>query len=131
MKTVESSDKPRHPIGVVSQRTGLPQDVLRAWERRYAAVVPQRTPTGRRLYTDLDIQRLRLLRDAVAGGRRISDVANLGVAELEALVGEDRSFDAKTTGKPRRASGKGGRHYDDCLKALDDLEATEHFKQVS
>ncbi|NIO28530.1 MAG: MerR family transcriptional regulator [Candidatus Latescibacteria bacterium] len=82
---------PRHPIGVVSIRTGISKDVLRVWERRYGAVTPARTPTGRRLYSDLDIERLRLLRQAVAGGRRISDVAALELTELQALTGDDRS----------------------------------------
>ena len=50
-----------HPITVVSERTGLSQDVLRVWERRYGAVQPVRGPGGQRLYTDADIARLRLL----------------------------------------------------------------------
>jgi methylmalonyl-CoA mutase cobalamin-binding domain/chain len=88
METKEMN-KARHPIGVVSRRTGITQDVLRAWERRYEAVVPYRAPTGRRLYSDLDIERLRLLRRLVDGGRRISDVATLSRTDLEALVRED------------------------------------------
>jgi len=79
----------RHPIGVVSRRTGIPQILLRAWERRYAAIVPQRSPTGRRLYTDLDIRRLGLMKHAVDAGRRISDVAGLSLADLQALAAED------------------------------------------
>jgi len=86
----------QHPIGVVSARTGLPQDVIRAWERRYGAVTPSRTGTGRRLYSDEDIERLRLLRRAVAGGRRISEVAKLSLEVLRRLVTDDRS-DAGTT----------------------------------
>jgi hypothetical protein len=65
-----SEQEARHPIGVVSTRTGIPQDVLRAWERRYSAVTPQRTETGRRLYSDLDLLRFRLLKAAVDSGRR-------------------------------------------------------------
>ncbi len=80
----------RHPIGVVSNRTGLPQDLIRAWERRYDAITPGRGRTGRRLYSDEDIERLRLLRRAVDGGRRISDVARLPMDELRALVAGDR-----------------------------------------
>lgn len=82
--------EPRHPIGVVSARTGIPQDLLRAWEKRYDAVVPGRGATGRRLYTDADIDKLRLLKRAVATGRRISDVAALSLEELKALTQEDR-----------------------------------------
>ncbi len=79
----------RHPIGVASSRTGLPQDLLRAWERRYGAVEPHRTESGRRFYTDEDLAKLRLLKRAVDSGRRISDVASLTVPELEDLVLDD------------------------------------------
>ncbi|MBX7259713.1 MAG: MerR family transcriptional regulator, partial [Candidatus Hydrogenedentes bacterium] len=51
----------QHPIQVVALRTGLTPHVIRMWERRYAAVCPTRTPTNRRLYSDSDITRLRLL----------------------------------------------------------------------
>ena len=49
------SKKPRHLIQVVGRRTGISSDVIRAWERRYSAVVSDRTETNRRLYTDDDI----------------------------------------------------------------------------
>ncbi|MBR43506.1 MAG: hypothetical protein CME18_03760 [Gemmatimonadetes bacterium] len=41
--------KPRHPIRVVAQRTGLSTPVLRAWERRYGVVTPNRSNGGQRL----------------------------------------------------------------------------------
>ena len=90
MAGTHAGPDPRHPIGVVSHRTGIPQDVLRAWERRYQAVTPHRTETGRRLYSDDDVHRFRLLKQLVDGGRRISDVAGLRKEELESLVREDR-----------------------------------------
>ena len=52
----ELSKKPRHLIQVVGRRTGISSDVIRAWERRYNAVVSERTETNRRLYTDDDIE---------------------------------------------------------------------------
>lgn len=78
-----------HPIKVVARRTGLSADLIRAWERRYAAVSPQRTQTRRRLYSDADVQRLRLLREVVANGRRIGDVAPLSGEHLNALLDAD------------------------------------------
>ena len=80
-----------HPIGVAAERTGLSADVLRVWERRYGAVVPIRGPKGRRLYTDADIERLRLLRRASAGGRSIGEVAGLGTEALAGLVRADET----------------------------------------
>jgi len=84
------SEEKRHPIQVVSRRSGLTPDVLRAWEKRYGLIVPERSAGGRRMYSDADIDRLRLIREAVAGGRRVGQLATLSVAELEELVQEDR-----------------------------------------
>jgi DNA-binding transcriptional MerR regulator/methylmalonyl-CoA mutase cobalamin-binding subunit len=96
--TNESTDSatttPRHPIAVVAERTGLSQDVLRVWERRYRAVAPSRTAGGERLYSDADIERLRLLDAAVNGGRRIGRVVELSTTDLARLVDEDRAADA-------------------------------------
>lgn len=80
---------PRHPISVVSERTGLSLDVLRVWERRYGVVEPARAPGGQRLYSDQDVTRLRLLHAATGGGRSIGQVAHLDTRELAALVAED------------------------------------------
>ncbi len=87
------SDQPekarRHPIGVVAQRTGLSQDVLRVWERRYGAVQPSRGGGGQRLYGDDDIERLRMLNAATRAGRSIGQVVRLSTEELARLVDED------------------------------------------
>lgn len=81
----------RHPIGVVAERTGLSPDLLRVWERRYRAVEPSRATDGQRLYSDADVERLRLLRLATQAGRSIRQVAQMGTAELTQLVREDES----------------------------------------
>lgn len=78
-----------HPISVVAERTGLSRDVLRMWERRYAAVEPMRTPGGQRLYSNEHIDRFRLLAAATRHGRNISVVAGLPTHALEQLVAED------------------------------------------
>ena len=56
------------PLRVVARRAGLSADVLRAWERRYKAVVPVRTDTGRRMYSADDVERLVLLRRLTLAG---------------------------------------------------------------
>lgn len=75
-----------HPIRVVARRTGLSVHVIRVWERRYGAVVPLRTCTGRRLYTDSDIERLTLLKQAAAAGHGIGSLARHPTARIAALV---------------------------------------------
>ncbi len=80
-----SSEK-RHPIQVVAAQTGLTQHAIRAWERRYGAVQPARTPTNRRMYSDDDIARLRLLLRATQEGRSVGQVAQLPTDELRDLL---------------------------------------------
>ena len=94
----------RHPIGVVEARTGLPQDVIRVWERRYRAVEPGRGPGGQRVYSDADIERLTLLEAATRAGRRIGSIATLPIEELEQMVRDDAAaIDAR-----RISTGRGG-----------------------
>jgi MerR family transcriptional regulator, light-induced transcriptional regulator len=81
--------KTGHPIRVVARRTGLTPEVIRAWERRYSLVKPKRSQTGRRLYSDEDIEKLRLVRRATLSGRRVGDVSHLSMEALEALTRED------------------------------------------
>ncbi|HTJ00826.1 MAG TPA: MerR family transcriptional regulator [Dongiaceae bacterium] len=81
-------DVSHHSIKVVAQRTGLSSHVIRAWEKRYATVKPERTGTNRRLYSDEDIERLNLLRHATQAGHSISNISNLSIAELKDLVAQ-------------------------------------------
>jgi DNA-binding transcriptional MerR regulator/methylmalonyl-CoA mutase cobalamin-binding subunit len=75
------------PVKTVARMTGLTADVIRAWEKRYGVVAPQRGPRGARLYTAGDIARLRLLGQAVSAGRAIGDVAALDGQTLQQMVG--------------------------------------------
>lgn len=86
-----TSQTDMHPIKVVVRRSGVSADLLRAWEKRYQAVEPSRSSGGHRLYSDADIERLRLIKEAMAGGRRIGDVAPLPTTEIERLIADDRA----------------------------------------
>jgi DNA-binding transcriptional MerR regulator len=46
------------PIREVARQTGVNAITLRAWERRYGLVVPQRTPKGHRLFSAEHVQRI-------------------------------------------------------------------------
>jgi MerR family transcriptional regulator, light-induced transcriptional regulator len=96
---------PRHPIGVVSERTGLSHEVLRAWERRYSVVEPSRDDAGHRLYSDEDIERLRLIRLATDGGRRVGQAVELSIPELKELVREDHAARLQVPGRGGREDG--------------------------
>jgi len=98
-----------HPIGVAAERTGLSPHVLRVWERRYRAIEPTRTEGGRRLYSDADIERLRLMALATTAGRGISQVARLPTKELTRLVRDDeearRQVGASDRARTSRTTG--------------------------
>ena len=85
-----SANKGKHSIAVVARRTGISQLLLRAWERRYEAVIPQRTATGRRLYSDDDLTKLGLLRLLTDADHRIGDIAGLTIAGLGDLEVTER-----------------------------------------
>lgn len=76
----------QHPIQVVSRLTGLSPHVIRVWEKRYGAVTPARTDTNRRLYSEDEVERLRLLALATDGGHKIGIIAKWGVEDLRRLV---------------------------------------------
>ena len=77
-----------YSIKAVAQATGLTVETLRAWERRYRVVVPQRDASGRRVYRPEDVLRLRRLREATERGHPIGRLAALDDDGLAALLNE-------------------------------------------
>lgn len=109
-----------HPISVVAMRTGLSRDVLRVWERRYAAVEPMRTPGGQRLYSDAHVHRFRMLASATRHGRTISQVAHLDTDALARLVAEDDDALPRVVPSPTVVTTRG---IDAALAAIVALDA--------
>jgi len=70
-------------IGAVSRLTGLSDHTIRAWERRYQAVVAERSDSGRRVYRTADVEKLRLLKLLTDRGVAISQVAAESAEELK------------------------------------------------
>jgi len=109
--------EPTYPLRTVARMTGLSPEVLRAWERRYRAVTPTRTPGGTRRYSAADLERLRLLKAAVDAGHRIGDVARLDGTEL--------------TRRSARAEGIPASACEAILSAVGRLESTESQRLLS
>ena len=114
-----------HPIQVVMRRTGLSADVIRAWEKRYGVVAPHRSSSGRRLYSDADVERLRLLARATLTGRTIGQVASLTTTELIELVRADVRADERTPPSTLRTNAfpSVGEMLDECCRAVERLDA--------
>lgn len=75
-------------IKAVSNLTGIGIHTIRAWERRYSAIIPQRSETNRRKYSDAEVKKLKLLSRAVKNGFSIGNIANLTIEKIEELVGK-------------------------------------------
>lgn len=81
--------KTGYAMQVAARRSGVSPHLIRMWERRYGAVTPSRTTTGRRVYDEAAIERLRLLNAATQAGHNIGSIATLPIHRLEAIVRAD------------------------------------------
>lgn len=76
-----------YTIKNVSMITGIGVHTLRAWEKRYSVVNPSRSPSGRRFYSDEDIEKLKLITTLNKTGEQISSIAKLSDEQLRERVG--------------------------------------------
>lgn len=82
----ESDHKGQYSIQLASKISGVGVHTIRAWEKRYQAVVPHRNPSGRREYSDQDIERLSLLSELCTLGHSIGKIAQLPTEELKSQL---------------------------------------------
>lgn len=64
-------------IHVAAELSGVREELIRAWERRYGVPSPQRTPSGYRVYTDRDVALLKRLKQLTEEGVSISEAVKL------------------------------------------------------
>ena len=76
----------RYSIRVTSRLTSIEIDTLRVWERRYGFPHPERTSGGSRVYSEADVEVLRLIRRALEHGYRPGEVVGKSREELVQLV---------------------------------------------
>ncbi len=98
-----------YQIGTVSTLTGIDPHTIRAWERRYDAITPSRSETGRRRYDDHTVERLQLLKALVDCNESIGMIAHLPDEALRerlaklADLGRNRSRVDASTDADRRS----------------------------
>lgn len=116
---MEPAPSPGLRIGELAQRVGVSTHVLRAWERRYGLLHPERTVGGYRVYSLADERRVR----AVAELRLQGVPAGEAVARV---LGTDRT--QAGSGSPDEAAPSGdGPDHDAAIARL--LVATESFDE--
>lgn len=72
------------PISTVSEATGVPTVTLRAWERRYDFLEPERTEKGHRLYSVDHIDLIRRVTALIDSGVPVGRVSTLLKSEAKA-----------------------------------------------
>ncbi|MDZ7266927.1 MAG: MerR family transcriptional regulator [candidate division KSB1 bacterium] len=122
-----------YPIKIVARRTGLSPHVIRIWERRYDAVVPQRSHSNRRLYCEADIERFILLRKVCELGHGIGQVAKLSTEELRQILSSEITAMPATNLTPAQPASASKQlsanslpeaaHREACLAAVRNLDA--------
>jgi MerR family transcriptional regulator/heat shock protein HspR len=71
-------DRPRYMISVAADLVGMHPQTLRIYEAK-GLVLPQRTPGGTRLYSELDLERLRVI-------QRLTTELGLNLAGVEHVL---------------------------------------------
>lgn len=112
-------------IKYVSEQTGLSAHVIRIWERRYSAISPERSNSNRRLYSQNDIEKLKLLRSATSGGQSIGQIADLTIEKLKEISSHNKIEDEifipqKDTVLDNELSEK---YLSDCLIAIEEFDS--------
>jgi len=118
MPTTKLPAPPREgllPIRTVSTLTGVNAITIRAWERRYGLITPQRTPKGHRLYTHQDVVRIRQIVELLKQG--------ISVGHVKPLL--ERQPD-ETSAQPAADNGDIWKHYQERM-----LRAIEKFDELA
>ncbi len=101
-----SDNGDRWRIKEFSAIVGVQEATLRAWERRYGLLRPERTSGGFRLYTPADERRIAAMRTHLERGLAAAQAARLALREIDddrpsqpqalvdAMVGAAQAFDA-------------------------------------
>ncbi|MDX8381277.1 MAG: MerR family transcriptional regulator [Ghiorsea sp.] len=92
------------PIRHISEVTGVLTVTLRAWERRYGLLKPQRTSKGHRLYSEYDIDRVRQVLSLLNKGMAIGQVRQvLDDKTKKPSAAQDEGIEAQQAGLEKAA----------------------------
>ena len=82
----------KYTVNEVEERTKVPASTLRQWERRYGFPLPERSDSGYRLYSDLDLDQIegmkRYIEDGVPTSRAAELVKHQSVAPAGPRAGQ-------------------------------------------
>lgn len=111
--------EPLLPIREIARLTGVNPVTLRAWERRYGLVVPQRTDKGHRLYSRDQVERVRSILSWLDRGVSVSQVLPL----LEGETTPSATFSGDDWHALRA-------HIIECISHLAERQLDQQFNQA-
>ncbi len=115
------------PIRELVRRTGVNASTLRAWENRHGLLKPIRTPSGHRLYTQNDVQRVRRLQELLVQGLNLSEVVPL--LDSESLPPADPEASTRDGARSQAVNSTWQRYLLEILRALEDF-STERLDNL-
>src|SRR5688572_9595082 len=125
----DRSDEPVYNTRAVVQRTGVPADTFRAWERRYGVPHPSRTPGNQRLYSDRDI--------AIVGWLRVQTRTGVIISQAVHLLRTSDHAETPPVAPPHELLGLAAprdgafsRYRREVIESLDRFEATRADRAV-
>ena len=81
-------------IGELARRTGVSPQLLRAWERRYGLLQPERSSGGYRLYSEEDERRVGTMTAALERGISAAEAAKLALGDTLAAPSSETLVEA-------------------------------------
>lgn len=92
----DSQEASYHRSGSVARMLRMPVATLRVWERRYGLTQPRLSPSGQRLYSAEDVQRLALVKQLTDLGHAIGSLAPLNMLQLQGVASTHANMLAAT-----------------------------------
>ena len=123
MYRTDMADDAHLRIGELSRRSGVSPELLRAWERRYGLLRPERSAGGLRLYSSGDLERVRAMQRHMTQG--------LAAREAAALAGRGAAEAApRQAGVPVFAPEQARAELGDALEAFDEPRGQGVFDEL-
>ncbi|MCW8935459.1 MAG: MerR family transcriptional regulator [Gammaproteobacteria bacterium] len=121
----QDSDLERFPIRVLAEKTTVGTSTLRAWERRYGLLHPERTPKGHRLYSHLDVKRVLKILDLLNDGHSLPAISDILSAENTSTESFNLYNTENNTASPSISNTAMATIWDEYIKST--LDATADF----
>ena len=83
-------------INVISTACGVMPHTIRTWEKRYKVFTPGRSAGGQRIYSEVDLEKAKLLVALIDQGHTISSLAKHSLQNLRSLLVVNKSEDSES-----------------------------------